>query len=933
MKKGWPLLFYCFLFIGTKAQIKRTETDLRSFAGSDSTGLWLITLKPGSDYFFADNSTTQVVRQLSPHHFIVRGNPGQFLLSTIEAMVPANDNWKLSPQLLTNPPASNSSNDFYIVTDSVVLIKQMLAQDNAGTIVYENHGLLLVRSDYNHIKKIIPDKNIRFVDLANRKAKEEAAVNGFDYTLNRVNILHNLYPSDDGNAVTISVKENRPDTADIDFKNRFLLTSAAPTTLSAHATTMATIIAGGGNSFYTARGVAPGATISAASFDILLPNADSFYRNNHISVQNHSYGTGIENFYGADAAAYDASAYSNLSLLHVFSSGNSGDQTSSTGAFAGIPAFANLTGSFKMAKNIITVGSADSFAAVPLLSSKGPAYDGRIKPEIVAYGEDGSSGAAALVSGTAAVLQKIYKTQHADTLPDAALVKAILLNTAIKIDNQPVDFSSGYGNLDAHRAAQAMKTGTYVTGTIAGNQTASFPLDIPVNAKNLKVLLCWTDPPANPNAFTALVTDLDLTVMHTQSGRQWLPWVLNSFPHKDSLQLPATRKRDSLNVSEQVTIDDPPAGLYMMNVNGRNIPSGIQKFFIAYQWDTANNFRWTYPTAGDNILPGRQVLLRWNSTINSNAKLEFRYAGTNNWQLISNNAVLNQSYVKWVTPDSNAVAQLRMTINGQSLLSDSFSISSPLQTGVGFNCTDSVLIYWNKTNAGKYTVRQLGDRYMEPFASTTDTFLIIHKNVTANKWFNVTPVLAFNKTGISSNTFNYSTQGVNCYISSFTADLVNRTAALSILFGSLYQLAGISIEKTDQQGGYHVLKSFVSPFSTQYTATDSSLMQGINRYRVKIILQTGQVIYSDVQAVYALGDHRYLLYPNPVNRPQSFTILSDQLSNPLLRLFNVYGQQILEKKLLNLSEQISTAQLPKGVYLYVITGDQHQSTTGKIIVQ
>ena len=38
-----------------------------------------------------------------------------------------------------------------------------------------------------------------------------------------------------------------------------------------------------------------------------------------------------------------------------------------------------------MAKNIITVGHIDSLGNVLSLSSRGPAYDGRIKPELVAF--------------------------------------------------------------------------------------------------------------------------------------------------------------------------------------------------------------------------------------------------------------------------------------------------------------------------------------------------------------------------------------------------------------------------------------------------------------------------------------------------------------------------------------------------------------------
>jgi len=43
-------------------------------------------------------------------------------------------------------------------------------------------------------------------------------------------------------------------------------------------------------------------------------------------------------------------------------------------------------------------------------SSRGPAYDGRVKPELVAFAEDGSSGAAAIVSGISLVAQQTYKS-------------------------------------------------------------------------------------------------------------------------------------------------------------------------------------------------------------------------------------------------------------------------------------------------------------------------------------------------------------------------------------------------------------------------------------------------------------------------------------------------------------------------------------------
>jgi hypothetical protein len=55
---------------------------------------------------------------------------------------------------------------------------------------------------------------------------------------------------------------------------------------------MATMIAGGGNSYYLGRGAAWNCQLSSANFAQLLPSSIAFYNQFGISVENHSYGTG-----------------------------------------------------------------------------------------------------------------------------------------------------------------------------------------------------------------------------------------------------------------------------------------------------------------------------------------------------------------------------------------------------------------------------------------------------------------------------------------------------------------------------------------------------------------------------------------------------------------------------------------------------------------
>ncbi|HEX6426636.1 MAG TPA: S8 family serine peptidase, partial [Niastella sp.] len=459
-------------------------------------------------------------------------------------------NRKLSPVLQNNRKLLTGKQEqvFWIVTSNIDSAKQYFTAKKIPVRILQEHagGLLVVSVRGPLIDSLILKLPfVRFVDVP-RQPHEELAIGSFDNSLNTINLVHNQFPQLTGNNLVVSIKENKPDTADIDFKGRYISTPLSSASISSHASYMCTIIAGGENSFYTGGGVVPAASIISSNFASLLPDADNVYKQYGISVQNHSYGTGLENYYGADAAAYDASTINTPGLLHVFSSGNSGNLPS-TGPYAGIPNMANLTGSFKMAKNIITVGATDSFGNVAYLSSRGPAYDGRIKPELIAFGEDGSSGAAAHTSGAVLLLQQFYKEKNGGTLPPASLIKAVLVNSADDRGTKGPDYQSGYGSLNTWKALQGMVNDRYYSGSVAQGGTQTFSLPVAANTRQLKLTLCWTDPAAVANAPKALINDLDIELVNNGNGQVWQPWVLSPAPILDSLLLPAVRKKDILN--------------------------------------------------------------------------------------------------------------------------------------------------------------------------------------------------------------------------------------------------------------------------------------------------------------------------------------------------------------------------------------------------
>lgn len=780
--------------------------------------------------------------------------------------------------------------------------------------------------------KILPLPQVVFAEDGNRVAKDEQLIGSLDISTNSINVVHNRFPQWNGNGTNVSLKENKPDTTDIDFKGRYITTPLASTTINAHAGIMATMIAGAGNSWHLGKGAAWAAGISSSNYINLLPDADNHFQQYNIAVQNHSYGVGIESYYGADAAAYDVALINNPSLLHVFSSGNSGALSAATGSYNGITGFANLTGSFKMAKNIITVGASDSFGIVATLSSKGPAYDGRIKPELIAYGEDGSSGAAALVSGTSLLLQQQYK-QLNGSLPANTLIKAVLLNSADDAGNAAVDYATGFGSLNALNAIKTIANSRYHSGTVSQGSSQNFSINIPNGIKKVKVTLVWNDPAAAPNAAKALVNDLDLELINTATTEIWKPWVLNSFPHIDSLKKAATRKRDSLNNTEQVTLENPAPGNYTISVKGYQLTTASQSFYIAYQLDSSNLFDWHFPTSTDFIFPSAKNLIRWDQSFNAaTGQLDYSTDNGVSWQNITGTADLSKKYYQWDAPVFTGKALLKMTIGSATFASDTFTIAPRTITGVGFNCADSFLLFWNKNPlVNNYRVYQMGDRYLEALATITDSFIVLKKNLYPSMFYAVAPVID-NKEYVKSYTFNYTLQGVECYIRSFFATLINNnTGLLDLQLGSLYNINKIVLEKWNGNSFLPIQQS-VNNNNLLVQFIDNNLSKGMNTYRIKLEVANGGTVYSNPETIYYFDTDNYIIFPNPATQQNPVSIAVKNVDYAWMQIFNSTGARVHEKLLDDRLNMIPAGKLSKGIYFIRIIQNDKIEFSSKLIV-
>lgn len=842
---------------------------------------------------------------------------------------------KLAPQLFTSLKSSSSELMEFIVSvkDNELFDKHIRAIGLEHCIqkTFSNINSYLIKIEAKQLlEEVISWNEVSFINITNRIPKPERAVREFDLGVNKVNFVQHNYPEWNGEGINISVKELSMDSMDIDFADRFIPSNNA-TNINVHATTMATIIAGAGNSGPAGKGVATNAGLTSTSFFNLFPETDNYYQTFDLSIQNHSYGLGIENFYGAEAAAYDSHTYRE-GITHVFSAGNIGDSTSTEGPYAGIPGFANLTGTFKMGKNVITLGSVDTNLVVQSRSSRGPAYDGRVKPELVALGQDGSSGAAAITSGLIALMEQAYFEQEGENLPDG-LTRAILLNSADDLLTPGPDFISGYGNVNAKGAIEHIENQQYFSGTVSQGQQLSFELNIPDNVKELKITLAWIDPPAEVNADKALVNDLDLELHEGEDIPPVLPWILNSEANIESLNQTATRGYDRLNNQEQISITDPNPGMYRVEVSGVTTAGGAQNFYVAYEWKVEDRLQISYPTASDVLTANDFQYVRWLGQSSDLVEVAYKLTDATQWITIGENLDADSSLLNWFTPDITQLAQVRLRYGDKVVISDTFAISVISGINLNLACDNFIQLSWdNVPGVNDYQVYHYVENILQPFVLVKDrTSLRIERSEIASDYYAVAPVLSNNIPGFRSISLFLPFQNAGCYIRSFLTAQVEEEGELRLFLGSLEDVSNIRFQKLIN-GSFQDLEVQTSLSSTTLTATDQTLRIGANTYRVIVTLSNGEELVSNEDIIFFAPPNDFLIYPNPVSQANNILIAIGNPNGETIEIYDSLGKLVLKYDILGEFDSLETNNFPAGVYTYQILREGEKVKEGKIVI-
>jgi subtilisin family serine protease len=419
------------------------------------------------------------------------------------------------------------------------------------------------------------------------------------------------------------IETGNPDSAHDDLDGR--ITNVTIESTSDHATHVAGIMIGSGTLSSSRgglplqwRGVAKAATSKSwGSGGTYLTDYSSAIATHGIEMSTNSWGwfvddnnCGLYGDYDDDAPEHDLiiTGLYGRRIPIFFSAGNERDDCdcgmSCTPPYVN---YANIRPPGATAKNTITVGAKFSDAATPAsFSSWGPMDDGRLKPEVVAAGDElggdgairapvpgddygekvGTSMSAPAAAGGAALFFEDFRTLTGGE-PSPSLVKAMFVHTADDLSdstsflNPGPDFATGYGRLRIRDSIDQLRSGDWIQESVEQGESDFYVLGVPNDATEVRVTLAWDDPAGAENASPALVNDLDL-VVKDESGTKRFPWTLDpANPGHDAVRT----EEDHVNPLEQVYVDGVAPGTWSIEVRGNTVPLGPQPYALVFGHD------------------------------------------------------------------------------------------------------------------------------------------------------------------------------------------------------------------------------------------------------------------------------------------------------------------------------------------------------------
>jgi hypothetical protein len=185
------------------------------------------------------------------------------------------------------------------------------------------------------------------------------------------------------------------------------------------------------------------------------------------------------------------------------------------------------------------------------------------------------------IAGIMGQLYQGYKELNSGVNPSSALMKAVLLNSGDDLGNPGPDFKHGWGEVNAYQAIKILENNQYLNSNILQGGNNTHTITVPSGIIQLNVMVYWHDIQGSVNAAPALVNDIDINLTNA-NGLTAYPWLLDTTANAIALNSNATYGNDHINNVEQITIDNPISGNYVLSVDGFTIPFGTQEYWVIY---------------------------------------------------------------------------------------------------------------------------------------------------------------------------------------------------------------------------------------------------------------------------------------------------------------------------------------------------------------
>ena len=675
----------------------------------------------------------------------------------VRTIVPVDGKAKLSYQL-KNPPYEYwaMEGDNILVTlqyhknvSNNYVINQLAQQQIIVKADYKEHQTLDLSIPNNCLEAISNLPFVKWVDLVVAPAVKDDTKGRSLHRANNLDTQTGAGRNYTGEGIGVMVRDDGRVGPHIDFQGR--ITNLTGVSNQSHGDGVGGIMAGAGNLVPQYRGMAAGTDVYVVNYvsNFLDTPTLNLINDGSVQITNSSYSNGCNDGYTSITETVDQQTLDIPTLLHVFSAGNSNNSNCGYGAGN---QWGNITGGHKQGKNVIATANVFFDGSLVNSSSRGPAHDGRIKPDIAANGQNqistnenntyqtfgGTSGAAPGIAGISAQLYQAYGNINGGDFPPSALIKATLLNTANEAGNIGPDYKFGWGIVNALQAVKLIEDGRYLSDEVSQGNTNTHTINVPAGTTQVRFMVYWSDPAASPGADPALVNDLDLLVTDP-SNSVLEPWILDPTPNPVTLDNPATTGPDHLNNVEQVLINAPAAGNYDIDITGFNVPFGPQEYFVVYEL-ISENLVMTYPNGGEHFQPFVSETIHWDE-VNTTEDFVLEYSVDNgsSWNTIA--TVPNDThFYNWTTADEiTGNALIRVTSGAfQDVSDETFNIA---RTTNSYNivevCPSSATFEWIAVDgAESYDFYLLGEKYMEVVGTTnTNSITIPITNPDDEMWY------------------------------------------------------------------------------------------------------------------------------------------------------------------------------------------------------